>query len=215
MLLSSLCFNCCLLWEALWRMVLCQLEDTDSRTSAAHELCLKVAPHFYGFLFFLLKPCNLCLCLLVLTLGLQNTTPHTEYWCRWSGAGDDLCGTCFPIDCLLRLRATKKDSIHHPAVMSFYMQNSIQCAGTWNGLSVRETKIEQQSWLIMWLQCRHRRQEMRRMLAGGRELAGFSGLRQRSTQTGTFGSDFFAKPRGTWINKNFFFFFTPPRGDTD
>lgn len=71
---------------------------------------------------FTLRISNLCFCLLVLTLRVENKTPHTEYWCQWGSVQDDLCCTCFLIDCLLQLHAMKKDFIHHPPVMSFYMQ---------------------------------------------------------------------------------------------
>lgn len=73
-----------------------------------------------------LRISNPCAGLLVLTLRVENKTPHTEYWCRWGSVQDDLCCTCFLIDCLLQLHTMKKGFIHHPPVMSFYMQTQFR-----------------------------------------------------------------------------------------
>lgn len=69
---------------------------------------------------------NPCTALLVLTLRLENRTLHTEYWCQGDSVQDDLCCTCFLIDCLLQLWSMKKGFIHHPTVMSFYMQTQFR-----------------------------------------------------------------------------------------
>lgn len=69
---------------------------------------------------------QLCTGLLVLTLKVENQTPHTEYWCKWGSIQDDLYYTCFIIDCLLQLHTMKKR--HHPSPTSneFLHADSIQ-----------------------------------------------------------------------------------------
>lgn len=61
--------------------------------------------------------------LLVLTLRVENKTPSYRILMQVRlCVQDDLCCTYFLIDCLLQLHTMKKGSIHHPPVMSFYMQ---------------------------------------------------------------------------------------------
>lgn len=73
-----------------------------------------------------LRISTLCTGLLVLTLRVENKTTHTEYWCQWDSVQGDLCCTCFLIDCLLQPHTVKKGFIHHPPVMSFYMQTQFR-----------------------------------------------------------------------------------------
>lgn len=77
-----------------------------------------------------------------------------EYWCQCGSTRGDLCCTCFLIDCLLQLRAMKRGFIHHPAVMSFYMETQFRVRASLMGCLWKKTQTEQQSCLIIWPRCR-------------------------------------------------------------
>lgn len=97
---------------------------------------------------FKLKISNLCTFLLVLTLRVENKSPHMEYWCQRGSVQDDLCCKCFLIDCLLQLHAMKKGVIHHPPVMSFYMQTQFRVQASQMGCLCKRQRLSSNHSLL-------------------------------------------------------------------